>query len=199
MAGPLFASTRERRLWVWTLAAVTAIYSTLGSAGTFAGVLRSHGLLEETVISLRLLEQNRQHGFTGRTSDPSEVSAEMAQHIGSARDRDASYALATSPEQDDLDEVVHLALGICAARDGQAHQLMLGDSSPVSAAPNISKSWRSIGTSLSKLLLPGGALAAQLRRLHFVHRTISSSQSCSRKSSTGITLTSSQSATRSPR
>ena len=27
---PLFSSDRERRLWVWTLAVVVAIYSTLG-------------------------------------------------------------------------------------------------------------------------------------------------------------------------
>lgn len=36
----LFSSDRERRLWFWTLAVVVAIYSTLGLAGTLAGVLR---------------------------------------------------------------------------------------------------------------------------------------------------------------
>jgi hypothetical protein len=42
----LFTSARERRLWLWTLAVVVAIYSTLGLAGTLAGVLRERGLLE---------------------------------------------------------------------------------------------------------------------------------------------------------
>ena len=42
----LFSSDRERRLWLWTLAVVVAIYSTLGVAPILAGVLREHGLLE---------------------------------------------------------------------------------------------------------------------------------------------------------
>ena len=41
----LFCSARERRLWLWTLAVVMAIYSTLGLARTLAGALREHGLL----------------------------------------------------------------------------------------------------------------------------------------------------------
>ena len=41
----LFTSDRERRLWLWTLAVVVAIYSTLGLAGTLAGALREQGLL----------------------------------------------------------------------------------------------------------------------------------------------------------
>ena len=41
-----FTSSRERRLWLWTLAVVTAIYSTLGLARTLAGHLRTNGLLE---------------------------------------------------------------------------------------------------------------------------------------------------------
>ena len=40
-----FSSDRERRLWLWTLAVVIAIYSTLGLAGQLAGVLRDRGLL----------------------------------------------------------------------------------------------------------------------------------------------------------
>lgn len=40
-----FTSSRERRLWAWTLAVVVAIYSTLGLARTLAGVLREEGLL----------------------------------------------------------------------------------------------------------------------------------------------------------
>jgi len=41
----LFSSDRERRLWLWTLAVLLAIYSTLGLAGELAGVLRDRGLL----------------------------------------------------------------------------------------------------------------------------------------------------------
>ena len=41
----LFTSRRERRLWVWTLVVVVAIYSTLGLARTLAGILRDEGLL----------------------------------------------------------------------------------------------------------------------------------------------------------
>ena len=44
-AMPRFSSYRERRLWLWTLAVVVAIYSTLGLTGTLAGLLREHGLL----------------------------------------------------------------------------------------------------------------------------------------------------------
>lgn len=41
---PLFASSRERRLWVWTLAVVIAIYVTLGLAQTLAASLNNSGL-----------------------------------------------------------------------------------------------------------------------------------------------------------
>lgn len=41
-----FSSDRERRLWLWTLVILVAIYSTLGIAPALAGVLREHGLLE---------------------------------------------------------------------------------------------------------------------------------------------------------
>lgn len=41
----LFTSNRERRLWLWTLAVVVAIYSTLGLARPVAGALRDSGLL----------------------------------------------------------------------------------------------------------------------------------------------------------
>ncbi len=37
-----FATDRERRLWLWTLAVVIAIYATLGMAGTLAEVLPRH-------------------------------------------------------------------------------------------------------------------------------------------------------------
>ncbi len=41
----LFSSDRERRLWLWTLAVLAAVYSTLGLATTLAGMLREQGLL----------------------------------------------------------------------------------------------------------------------------------------------------------
>ena len=41
----LFTSRRERRLWLWTLLVVAAIYSTLGLARPLAGALRELGLL----------------------------------------------------------------------------------------------------------------------------------------------------------
>jgi VanZ family protein len=43
---PRFSSDRERRLWIWTLAVVLAIYSTLGLAGTLAETLLARGKLD---------------------------------------------------------------------------------------------------------------------------------------------------------
>ena len=40
-----FSSDRERRLWIWTLVVVVAIYSTLGLATTLAATLHDNGLL----------------------------------------------------------------------------------------------------------------------------------------------------------
>ena len=51
----LFTSDRERRLWLWTLAVVVAIYSTLGLAGMLAGALRDRGLLAPAVLVSMLL------------------------------------------------------------------------------------------------------------------------------------------------
>ena len=45
----LFSSPRERRLWLWTLAVVAAIYSTLGLAGRLAEALRESGLLDVSI------------------------------------------------------------------------------------------------------------------------------------------------------
>ncbi len=45
-SGSFFTSDRERRLWLWALAVVIAIWSTLGLAGTLAASLRARGLLE---------------------------------------------------------------------------------------------------------------------------------------------------------
>jgi len=44
----LFSSNRERRLWIWTLVVIVAIYTTLGFAGTLAVYLRSQNLLNES-------------------------------------------------------------------------------------------------------------------------------------------------------
>ena len=41
----LFASDRERRLWLWAIATLVAIYSTLGSAEALADELRERNLL----------------------------------------------------------------------------------------------------------------------------------------------------------
>jgi MFS family permease len=40
-----FSSRREKRLWLWALAVVAAVYSTLGLAGSLAGILSDRGLL----------------------------------------------------------------------------------------------------------------------------------------------------------
>ncbi len=48
----LFSSRRERRLWLWTLAVVAAIYATLGLTGTLAEWLREHGFLDAAVFFL---------------------------------------------------------------------------------------------------------------------------------------------------
>ncbi|RMH17016.1 MAG: VanZ family protein [Acidobacteria bacterium] len=50
-----FASDRERRLWLWVLAVVVAIYASLGYAPVLAGVLRQRGLLEATFVFCFLL------------------------------------------------------------------------------------------------------------------------------------------------
>ena len=50
----LFTSDRERRLWLWTLVVLAAIYSTLGPATTLVAYLRERNLLRvsSTVILL---------------------------------------------------------------------------------------------------------------------------------------------------
>ena len=45
---PEFSSSRERRLWVWALVVVVAIYSTADLARMLADTLRDSGLLELT-------------------------------------------------------------------------------------------------------------------------------------------------------
>ena len=51
----LFTSDRERRLWVCSLAVLVAIYSTLGLAGTLAGVLRDQNLMRASFFFLMFL------------------------------------------------------------------------------------------------------------------------------------------------
>ena len=46
----MFTSRRERRLWLWTLAVVVAIYSTLGLAGTLAGELRDRAFFDDLFV-----------------------------------------------------------------------------------------------------------------------------------------------------
>ena len=50
-----FSSNRERRLWLWTLATIGAIYATLGVARTLAGALRASGLASGLFIFCCLL------------------------------------------------------------------------------------------------------------------------------------------------
>ena len=42
-----FTSDRERRLWLWSLAVVVAIFSTLGLTRTLAGAVRDRGLIDD--------------------------------------------------------------------------------------------------------------------------------------------------------
>ena len=45
----LFSSKRERRLWLWVLVVMAAIYATLGLAQTLAETLRERGLLDISI------------------------------------------------------------------------------------------------------------------------------------------------------
>ena len=55
MKNPVFTSRRERRLWLWALIVVVAIYSTLGLAGRLAEVLGEHPSLPAVFFFLMLL------------------------------------------------------------------------------------------------------------------------------------------------
>lgn len=48
-AASVFTSDRERRLWIWTLAVMVAIYSTLGVARTVVDALRDRNLLRVSI------------------------------------------------------------------------------------------------------------------------------------------------------
>ncbi|MBX2821490.1 MAG: VanZ family protein [Rhodothermaceae bacterium] len=52
---PLFTSERERTLWLWTLAVLVAIYSTLGPARVLVEVLEAHNLARAMAIGLFIL------------------------------------------------------------------------------------------------------------------------------------------------
>jgi VanZ family protein len=52
---PFFTSDRERRLWIWTLIVVAAIYSTLGPAQVLVSGLRERNLLRFSFALLLLL------------------------------------------------------------------------------------------------------------------------------------------------
>ena len=52
---PLFTSDRERRLWLFAAAAVAAIYSTLGLAGTLAEAVAAQGWINQTFFILFLV------------------------------------------------------------------------------------------------------------------------------------------------
>ena len=53
---PLFSSTRERWLWLWTLAVVAAIFASLGVGGQLAEALRDLEALDEALqVGLFLL------------------------------------------------------------------------------------------------------------------------------------------------
>ncbi|MDE2662099.1 MAG: VanZ family protein [Gemmatimonadota bacterium] len=70
----LFSSNRERRLWIWALAVVVAIYATADLARTLADALRESGLLELTptmfsagmlLIGIAILVQGLREGSRG--------------------------------------------------------------------------------------------------------------------------------------
>ena len=55
MKPPFFTSHLERRLWGWALAAIIAIYSTLGPARVLADGLREQNLLEVAILGVLAL------------------------------------------------------------------------------------------------------------------------------------------------
>ena len=50
-----FTSRRERRLWIWTLVVIIAIYTTLGFAGTLAAYLRARNMLNNSFFAAFLI------------------------------------------------------------------------------------------------------------------------------------------------
>ena len=54
-SGSLFSSNRERRLWLWILAVMVAIYSTMSPAQEVAAALRERNLLRVSTAAFLLL------------------------------------------------------------------------------------------------------------------------------------------------
>lgn len=52
---PFFSSAREKRLWIWTLVVVVAIYATLGLASMLAEVLHNQGLTAVAFLTCMIL------------------------------------------------------------------------------------------------------------------------------------------------
>lgn len=50
-----FVSQRERRLWAWTLAAVAAVYASVGLARSLSDELRNRGLLDDVFFAAFLV------------------------------------------------------------------------------------------------------------------------------------------------
>lgn len=78
---PLFASRREKRLWIWTLLVIVAIFSTLGLARALAASLAETGVGAALFIvaCLMVLAAVLTQGLTNRPSGP-----EIAVAIGIA-------------------------------------------------------------------------------------------------------------------
>lgn len=55
ISGSVFSSDRERRLWLWTLAVLVAIYSTLGPVQELTATLRERNLLRVSSSAVMLL------------------------------------------------------------------------------------------------------------------------------------------------
>jgi hypothetical protein len=92
----LFTSDRERRLWLWTLAVLFAIYSTLSLASTLAGELRDRGLIEAS-FWLGLFLVGAAVAFLGLRTGPSGLTVGVA--LGVAGVYLIAFLRMTSPEE----------------------------------------------------------------------------------------------------
>ncbi|MEM7125843.1 MAG: VanZ family protein [Chloroflexota bacterium] len=79
----VFSSKRERRLWLWTLAIVIAIYSTLGLAAMLAEVLSNRGLID-TFFALGFLLVIATALTQGMKARPSGVEIAVALGVSAA-------------------------------------------------------------------------------------------------------------------
>lgn len=116
---PHFSSTRERRLWLWTLAVIAAIFATLGLTGSFDEVLDNDDLaavvfvLAMLLIAATVLAQ-------GLRSRPR--GAEIAVALGIAAVYLMLLLRLTMSERTHLIEYGVLAVFIHAALTERAHQ-----------------------------------------------------------------------------